>query len=226
MCFSATASFTAATLLIPAGLYACKLAIDIDLRYLPGALIPCIFGIQQGFEGIEWLAIHGNQADTVHLAALGYLVFSHGFWPIWFPLTVFAIVQRPWAKKLLLVVTLLGALFGMSLYVPLLLSPDMFSVTVIQGSIHYQTTLIYDQFFPRNVSRLIYLLIVAGPFWLCDLTEIRGSSGVIALALLVTYWFYNYAFISVWCFFAAILSINIIFMLRSIASKKLLKEKY
>lgn len=73
MCFSATASFTSTALLIPAGLYACKLAKDTDLKCLPLALIPCFFGIQQGFEGVEWLAIHHHQTDIAHLTALGFL---------------------------------------------------------------------------------------------------------------------------------------------------------
>ncbi|MBT9315294.1 DUF6629 family protein [Leptothoe spongobia] len=216
MCFSATASFTATALLIPAGLYACKLAMDIDVRYLPVALIPCLFGIQQGFEGIGWLAIHHNQADIGYLAALGFLAFSHGLWLVWLPLAMFVLEQRPWARKVLLVMTLLGTLFGMSLYGPFVLSPGMFAVTVTQGSIDYQTQLIYDQFFPRAVSRLFYMLIVLGPLWLSQLTQLRIIGGFIALALVITDWFYNYAFVSVWCFFAAILSGYILYFLASV----------
>ncbi|NEQ53828.1 MAG: hypothetical protein F6K11_27475 [Leptolyngbya sp. SIO3F4] len=216
MCFSATASFTATSLLIPAGLYACKLAVGINPRYLPVALIPCIFGIQQGFEGVQWLAIHNHQADVGHLAALGFLAFSHWFWLIWLPLAVFFLEQRPWARKVLLGVTLLGALFGMSLYGPFLLSPGAFAVTAAQGSIDYQTRLIYDQFFPRAVSRLIYMLIVLGPLWLSQLTQLKIAGGCIALALVVTYLFYNYAFVSVWCFFAAVLSGYIVYVLRTL----------
>ncbi|MEM7795774.1 MAG: DUF6629 family protein [Cyanobacteria bacterium P01_C01_bin.118] len=221
MCFSAAASFTATALLIPAGLYACKLANDTDLRYLPLALIPCIFGIQQGFEGVEWLALKHHQPDIAHLAALSFLAFSHGFWLIWLPLAVFALEQRLWAKKILLTVTLLGALFGLSLYGSFLLSPDMFAVTTNHGSIDYQTRLIYDQLFPRAVSRLIYMVIVLGPLWLSELPQLKIAGGFMALALVATYWFYNYAFVSVWCFFAAILSGYLIYCLHSISTQSL-----
>ena len=226
MCFSATASFTATTFLIPAGLYAYKLSKDTDLKYLPLALIPCIFGIQQGFEGVEWLAIHHHQPNIAHLAALGFLAFSHGFWLLWLPLAVFVLEQRPWARKLLLAVTLLGTFFGLSLYGPFLLSPDMFAVTVTQGSIDYQTRLIYDHFFPRAVSRLIYMLIVLGPLWLSQLIQLRIAGGFIALALVVTYWFYNYAFVSVWCFFAAILSGYIVYCLHSLFTQSLIAKSH
>ena len=218
MCFSAAASFTATALLIPTGLYACKLAMDVDSKYLPLALIPCIFGIQQGFEGVEWLALHSAQPEIVHIAALGFLAFSHGFWLLWLPLTVFVLEQRPWARKGLLAVILLGTLFGLSLYGPFLLSPNMFAVTAAQGSIDYQTRLIYDQVFPRAVSRLIYMLVVLGPLWFSQLTQLRIAGGFIALALVITYWFYNYAFVSVWCFFAAVLSGYIAYFLHTVVA--------
>ncbi|MEM7065405.1 MAG: DUF6629 family protein [Cyanobacteria bacterium P01_B01_bin.77] len=225
MCFSATASFTATALLLPTGLYACKLAVDCDRNYLPLALIPCMFGIQQGFEGIEWLAIHSQQTDLIRPAALGFLTFSHGVWPFWLPLTMLiAEQQRPWAKKLLLGITLLGTLFGLSLYGPFLFSPDTFSVTATQGSIDYQTQLIYDSFFPRAVSRLIYLLLVTVPLWLSSLIQLRVAGGFLALSLVVAFWFYNYAFVSVWCFFAAILSGYVVYFLNSIISKPTLEK--
>lgn len=220
MCFSATASFTATALLLPTGLYAGKLAWDCDRKYLPLALIPCMFGIQQGFEGIEWLAIHSQQTDLIRLAALGFLTFSHGVWPMWLPLTMFIVEQqRPWAKKVLLSMTLLGALFGISLYGPFLFSPDTFSVTAVQGSIVYQTQIIYDRLFPRAVSRLIYLLLIVVPLWLSPLIQLRVMGGFLALSLVVAYWFYNYAFVSVWCFFAAILSGYIVYFLNSVIAK-------
>ena len=226
MCFSATASFTAAALLIPMGLYACKRSTDLGRRYLPLALIPCLFGIQQGFEGIVWLAIQNQQADMMQLAALGFLAFSHGVWLVWLPLTMFVLEQRPWAKKLILSVAIFGALFGASLYGPFLLVPDTFTVTAPQGSIEYNTRLIYDQFFPRSVSRFIYMMIVLGPLWLSRLAKLRIAGGVVALSLVVAYWFYNYAFVSVWCFFVAVLSGYILYFLHSVRSNWRVEEGY
>ncbi len=213
MCFSATVSFTASALLIPTGLYACALAINRDRQYFPLALIPCVFGIQQGFEGGVWLAMHHNQADIARLGALGYLAFSHGFWLIWLPLALFFLEQRLWMRKVLMGLALVGTLFGLSLYGPFLLLPDTFAVTIAQGSIDYQTRLLYDQVFPRAVSRLLYMLIVLGPLWLSQLVQLRVAGGFIALSLVVAYCFYNYAFVSVWCFFAAILSGYIVYFL-------------
>ena len=206
MCFSATASFAASAFLLSTGLYSCRLASQKDPRYFLLALVPCAFGLQQGLEGIQWLSLNGAQAEFSHLAALVYLAFSHGFWLVWLPLSVLVLETRSWATKLLLFVTLLGGLFGISLYGPFLLDPDTFSVTVTQGSINYQTQLLYDRFFPRDVSRLIYMAIVVGPTVLSKSIHLRILGGLGAVSLFVSYWFYNYAFVSVWCFFAAVLS--------------------
>ncbi len=111
--------------------------------------------------------------------------------------------------------TVVGALFGLSLYIPFLLLPDTFAVMLNQGSIDYQTRLLYDQFWPREVSRLVYMLIVLGPLWLSQRVKLRVAGGFIGLALVVTYWFYNYAFASVWCFFAAVLSGYIVYFVSS-----------
>ena len=217
MCFSATASFTATALLVPFGIYAGKVAQAKDSRYLPLAVFPLAFGIQQGFEGLEWLGLEGDRADMVRLGALLFLLFSHGFWLVWPALTVFILEQRPWAKKLILALTVMGFLFGLSLYAPFLLYPDWLSVTLTSGSIDYQTQVIYDRFFPREITRLIYMVIVLGPLCLSELTQLKILSGLIALSTIVTYWFFNYAFISVWCFWAAIVSLYVVYILHSVS---------
>ena len=74
MCFSAAASFTVSALLAPAGLYASKIAWDQDSRYFPLAIAPLAFGIQQGFEGIAWLGLDGDQADLVWLGGAGVFI--------------------------------------------------------------------------------------------------------------------------------------------------------
>lgn len=213
MCFSATASFTATAFLIPTGIYACKLAIQKDSRYLPFALTPCLFGIQQGLEGIEWLSLTHHQANLAQFAALGFLFFSHWLWLTWMGFSVLMMTEQIKIKTIILGITVLGFLSGASIYLPILFSPERFSATVTHGSINYQ--ILYDQTFPGVLSHLIYLLIVVGPLWLSPSLELKIFGGGLTLALIATYGFYNYAFVSVWCFFAAILSVGIVSILRS-----------
>ncbi len=218
MCFSAIASFTATALLIPTGLYACKLAWDKDTQYLPLALIPCAFGIQQGLEGIEWLGLTHHQIALIRPAALGFLFFSHWFWLTWVALAIFFLEQRSWVKQLVLAIMVLGFLFGASLYEPFLFNTGSFSPTVAHGSIDYQTRVVYDRWFPRYVSRLIYLLIVVSPLWLSQSVQLKLFGSLVALSLVGTYLFYNYAFVSVWCFFSAVLSLYVVYVIYSSAT--------
>jgi hypothetical protein len=216
MCFSATASFTAAALLMPMGLYASKIAWLRDSRYVPLAIIPLAFGIQQGIEGIEWLSINRNQTDMIRFGALGFLFFAYGFWLICPALGMFILEQRPWAKPRLLTIALIGLLFSASIYVPLWLYPNWLTVVVRQDSIDYQTQMIYDRFLSRDILRLIYLLIVLSPLYLSNVDRIRIFAGLIALSLIASAYFFNYAFVSVWCFWSAILSLYIVYIVQTL----------
>lgn len=206
-------------LLIPTGLYACKLAQEKATHYLPLAFIPCAFGIQQSFEGVEWIGLVNHHTSLIRPAALGFLFFSHWFWLAWVAVAIYCLEDRTWAKQLLLAIAVLGLLFGVSLYGPFMFVPNSFSPAVTEGSIDYQTQLIYDRWFPRDVSRFIYLLIVVGPFWLSQSGQLRLFGGLVALSLIATYAFYSYAFASVWCFFAAVLSLYIVYVLNGLPDR-------
>ncbi|WP_299413199.1 DUF6629 family protein [Acaryochloris sp. IP29b_bin.148] len=218
MCFSTTASFTAAALLFPAGIYASKIAEAKDRQLLPLAVIPIGFSIQQSFEGLVWLNL--DHADLVRVGALGFFGFSHGIWPAWPAFAVWVQEDRPWARKILIAMLLFGCFFGLSLYGPFWRYPDWLTVEISHGSIQYQTQLLYDRIFPRDVTRLIYLLMVVGPACLSKFPQLRVLGGLVALSMIVTYLFFNYAFVSVWCFFAAVLSLYLIYVLRSVSLQK------
>lgn len=64
MCFSASASFTAAAVLIPLGLYSAHIARRTNQRdYLPLALTSFFFDVQQLVEGLEWTAIDNGKVE-------------------------------------------------------------------------------------------------------------------------------------------------------------------
>ena len=79
MCFSSTASFTTAALLVPAGVYCVKKATRLPKPYWVIAVLPLLFGVQQVFEGGIWLAINSSDADAARMAALGFMFFLISF---------------------------------------------------------------------------------------------------------------------------------------------------
>ena len=212
MCFSATASFGAAIVLIPAGLYCIKKSAELKQPYWLIALLPLVFGLQQIFEGFVWLELESVAPDP-RLPSLGFMFFSHFFWLLWVPLACFAIETNPVKRKLFLAVAILGSLHGVLMYIPLWLYADWLKVEITHLSISYKATLLYDDYMPRIVSRVLYALIVLIPLLLSSQFYIRLFGVIIFFSVVFATVFYGYAFISVWCFFAAILSLYILYMI-------------
>ncbi len=207
MCFSATASFAVGAVLIPTGLYTTSRAIGVNPRHAPFAAFPLAFGIQQVFEGMVWLALGGHTILDQQTAALGFTFFSHFFWLLWVPLSVWILDDRKTLGWMGLVVTLIAGLYGASLYVPLFLYDGWLQVVLIQGSINYNTILIYDGLISRLALRAIYAVLIVVPMLFCLERYIRLFGILIAVTVAVAVFLYGYAFISVWCFFAAIVSL-------------------
>ena len=213
MCFSATASFSASVILIPVGLYCVKKAASLEEPYWVLALLPFVFGIQQFFEGLVWLGIDPDGRGTARLAAMGYMFFSHVFWLVWVPFSCYVIEDNAIKKKLFLIIMFFGAAVGLAMYVPLWVHEHWLSIEVIHHSISYKTTLLYDDYVLKGVGRIVYALIILAPLLLASDRHINIFGIVIAISSIIFTLFFEYAFVSIWCFFSAILSFSILIMM-------------
>lgn len=207
MCFSATASFTVSAALVPVGLYTIARTRHVNTAWLPFAAFPLAFGLQQALEGVVWLGLTGGNETAVCMASRGFLFFSHLFWLAWVPFAVWMVEPNPARKRVIGVMTAIGCVYGLSVFLPSFLIRDWLHMEVIERSLEYKTRLIYDGLINRTVLRLFYAVLVVGALFLSSHRRIQVFGGLIAASLTLTYAFYAYAFISVWCFFAAILSI-------------------
>ena len=120
MCFSASASFTASAVLMPLGLYSTHVAQKTGKRdYVPLALVPFFFGVQQFVEGLEWTAIDNGGVEPLGtLAGLGFLFFAYCFWMIWIPWSAWSISRTTDSKGLqrrLRWVAIVATVLGLSL---------------------------------------------------------------------------------------------------------------
>lgn len=211
MCFSAPASFTTAAILIPVGIYSLYKTYKMAQTYWLFSLYPLVFGIQQGIEGWLWLILDTSDNTSVRIPALGFTFFSHFFWLFWLPFSC-AMLENNGKKQLFLILALIGGLYGLSLYIPALMFIDWLQISLIQQSISYQLRLIYDDLIPRSLVRWIYVLIVLAPLLLSSQRYIRYFGIMIAISVVVATILFAETFISVWCFFAAALSIYILYM--------------
>src|SRR5262249_42527731 len=204
--FSAEASLGAATLLIPAGAYCLRAAVRKKPRWLPLAAVPLLFGIQQCSEGFVWLGLGHNDEAATRTASLIYLFFALALWPCWVPLLMWFQETHVVRGRFLLALTLLGTVWFWVFYYPLVSGPaSLLTTTVRHHSIYYQ----YEQLgilrvIPGGTSEVCYLLMVTVPLFLGSATRGQMPALVLAASAVIAAAFFEYAFVSVWCFFAAV----------------------
>jgi hypothetical protein len=221
MCFSAEASFGMGTALIPAGIYCVRKAwLRAGRAYLPLAAVPILFGVQQFCEGFVWIGWHQDNPALMRPLALAFLFFALGFWPFWIPLSATCLEERPRIRRVLAVLTLLSLVWLAALYGPVLLAPDKYlAINVVHHSIQYDYfNAPMPQAIPQPLLRVLYFATVAIPMLVSSgrAPMIRWFGILFAGSALVSAWIFSYAFASVWCFFAAALSVYLCFAFRSL----------
>lgn len=213
MCFSATASFVAGGVLIPLGGVALAQAWKTDRRYLALAAFPVLFGGQQIVEGLLWRSLDDPGLPVSHAAAMVFLFFAYLLWLVLVPLAVFLVEERTWLRRVFLGVTAFGAAYGLSLFAPLLINPDWLTVDLARGSILYDTRLIHDDVLSKTVLRVTYAAVICLPLLASTAPGVRFFGGLVTLSVLVAFLFATYAFTSIWCYLAAVVSGWIVFMM-------------
>jgi len=213
MCFSATASFVTSGVLLPVGVHCLLKARSVAPGYSPIAAFPLLFGIQQFFEGLLWLSLGGNTSIDAHTMAVIFLFFAYFLWPSFVPFAAWRLEQGHFRRTLFLAICMLGFVFGTSLFVPLLINEHWLNYTLVKGSVLYEPVLIFDEILPRSVVRLIYALLVAVPLVLSSEHRVRTFGLIILVSVIASALAFEYAFVSIWCFFAALISIYIVRLL-------------
>ncbi len=211
MCFSATASFTAAAVLSTTGVVTLKKAKSTS--ELPLASIPLLFGIQQAIEGIVWISFGSTLLNTI--AAYGFLFFAYVLWPILVPIATLLVETHPLRRRILQAFSAVGLAIGLYLLYFLVLEPGQ--AHILNQSIAYDFRHVYDLLY---VAPYVVVTTVSGMVSSHRILNLFGFTAFVAF--LVTQWFYNVNFISVWCFFAAILSVFIFwhFKQKSVAERR------
>jgi hypothetical protein len=198
MCFSASASFVAATVLLTLGGAAARRARRV--AELPFALIPAWFGVQQLMEGGLWLTLaQPQQACLNTVLTQGFSVFSQVIWPLYIPLAVWLLEPTGWRRHAIALIAVAGAAVSFYLLWYLLQVP---AVAQVQGQ---HIAYIFPHFH-QPLATALYLLGACVSPLLSRFKAVRLFGGLATLSLVATATFYAQWFISVWCFFAALLS--------------------
>ena len=205
MCFSATVSFSAGILLL--GVSVLTLRAARRPRELPLAAIPLLFAVQQLTEGVIWWTFSHEAPLLNTVMTHVYSFFSHALWPVLVPVAVLLVEPPGWRRTTLATMAAAGLAVG----VYLLYNLVTFSVIARPTGQHIEY--VSPHFFAAAVMSLYLLSTCVGPI-LSSHRMVRLFGLLALLSFASVYYFYTAWFISVWCFFAALLSITILVHLK------------
>lgn len=211
MCFSAEASFTVAAVLLPAGALSMHRAYRTDRRYLAIAALPIMLGLQQLSEGFVWTAGTQRDVDWIERASLAYMFFTWLAWPVWVPVSVY-FLEPASRKPAYLGFAIAGGMLGAVQYIPYFAHEGWLVTRFLPYAISYEGKEILDYIVTREVTYAIYVAVVVGPLLLSTDRDVKIFGVLVALVLTVTYFFFSYAYISVFCFGGALMSLYLVWM--------------
>lgn len=201
MCFSATASFVAS-----AGIGAIGLA---TLRHVrePRALlfaaVPLLFAVHQFAEGLVWLGLKGRIGPVAldHSTFL-FMLYAQGVLPLLMPLAVLLMEPPGRRRNAIAALTCVGAaVCAWMIYGLLFFESHCY---IEQNSIAYRNSLTGN-----FAVSLLYILAICGALLLSSHHVVRCYGVLNVIGLTITQIVKEAAFASVWCFYAAVLSIMI-----------------
>jgi hypothetical protein len=197
MCFSASASFTASALLF--GMGALALYQTQHRRERLFAAMPIWFALQQFVEGLLWIGFKHPTPWLTQLTTPVFAFFSHVWWPIYVPLAVLLLEPAGRRRQALWVFSLAGLVLGGALLTVLLTYP-------VQARVSGQHIEYLSPHFRPGLTMGVYLLTTTVSPMLSSHRLVRWFGVLSLLAFVAVYAAWATWFISVWCFFAALLS--------------------
>jgi hypothetical protein len=199
VCFSATASYTSAALLGAAGVAVFPFV--RERREVPLALLGVGFAAHQLLEGVIWTEATSTGNGPVRTPAVElWLLFAWSLLPVWVPLAV-ALVEPDRRRRLLMV-----AMAPVGVAVGLFLGVASFTARVAATA--EAGHLVYSVPFSQGWIVVIpYVAVTCGSPLVAGAPYLRVWGVALATAMATTASLQARGFSSVWCFFAAILTI-------------------
>lgn len=206
MCFSATASFTSAAVIAVVGV--ATVAISRGPREWLFAALPLLFAVHQFTEGAVWLAVTGNGAlGGLEPWGFLYMLYAQGLLPALVPLSIWLIEPGRHRRHMVLPFLALGA--GLTLYQLWALVHFPTAIFVESHSVAYR-----NPGTSNSIIATLYVIATCGSLFFSEYRDIVALGAVNLIGVLVVIWLKQYAFTSVWCAYAAVVSVLIYFHFR------------
>ncbi|HEX3376318.1 MAG TPA: DUF6629 family protein [Candidatus Acidoferrales bacterium] len=203
MCFSAVANFVGSGFLGAAGIV--TMTKVKHRRELLFASLPTLFAIHQFIEGFVWLGLDGilSPAVTRDMAA-AFILYAQGLLPFLLPLSVFLFEPDKKSRGRMQPILILGA--GTTLYILWALIAYPLEVSVKGNSIVY-----INQATNNTAVAVLYVIATCGSLFFSKIRSMVVFGAANLAILLIVMAFKRYAFTSLWCAYAAIASVIILY---------------
>jgi hypothetical protein len=213
MCFSAEASFAGGIALSAIGIASLKKVSRPEQR--PFAAIPLLFAAQQFAEGVVWITLKsGGNARLQGAAAYFFLITALVVWPVLVPLSMWFMEESRKRRNILAGLTAAGGILAV-FYAYCLTA---YNVTPQIQSLH----IAYVDEFPGDLVKIAFAFYVAStiaPLFVSSVKRMQLFAVLIAGSCAVSAFFFAQYLTSVWCFFAALISVTIYWILNESRSK-------
>ena len=199
MCFSATASFVASGMIGAVGL--ATLGHVRQPQALLFAAVPLLFALHQFTEGLVWLGLNGRIGPVAleHVTFL-FMLYAQGILPFLMPLAVL-LMEPPGRRR--------RAIIGLAVIGALVCEWMIYGLIAFEShsSIEHHSIAYRNPFTGNLGISLLYILATCGALVLSSHRVVRWYGVLNVIGLAGAQVVKAYAFASVWCFYAATLSV-------------------
>jgi hypothetical protein len=166
---------------------------------------PSLFAVQQAAEGALWIALSGDNGESWKYFPLYiFLIFAQLVWPVWIPFSVLRLEHDRTRA------TILKWILGMGICVSLYLMYCLFAYKV---SAEIQSRhILYSLRFPTAFTWIVsmfYFVPTVVPLFVSSTKKIQLLGLAVLASFVFSMIYFSQHLISVWCFFAGIISLVI-----------------
>jgi hypothetical protein len=202
MCFSAAANFVGSGVLATVGV--ATLTKVKHRRELLFASLPLLFAIHQFIEGFVWLGLDGMLSPKVtHNMGAAFMLYAQGLLPFLLPLSVLLFESEAKSRRRMVPFVVLGSLTTLFILWALTAYP---TEVFVKGN-----SIVYINQATNNITVAIFYVIATCGSLLFSKVKDMVLFGLANLAILLAVMaFKRYAFTSLWCAYAAVVSVIIL----------------
>ena len=203
VCFSATANFVGSGVLGAVGVV--TLTKVKHRRELLFASLPTLFAVHQFIEGFVWLGLDGVlSSEVTHNMGAAFVLYAQGLLPFLLPLSVLLFEPDAKSRRRMRPFLVVGGLTTLYMLWALIAYP-------LQISVKGNSIVYINQATNNTFVAILYVIATCGSLLFSKVKDmvIFGVANLAILLLVMAV--KRYAFTSLWCAYAAVASVIILF---------------